>query len=213
MTLKMRTPSTPGFAAALASAVPQTTVRHEHPIVLPRWLPRPSGGAMRTTRDITSETWRVVTARRYHEAVARVRLAAQGLETYLPLLRRWPRPAVGSDVGPLFPGYVFVRAERAHFHRIARTPGVGGLVVLGGEPARLDDAVIDFLRSREEQDGIITACVPPSGSLVRITDGPWRGLAAILERRVSARERVLVLLDLLQRQTRVEMPETWVRLD
>jgi len=47
---------------------------------------------------------------------------------------------------------------------------------------------------------------------VRVTDGPWRGLVAILDRRVSARERVLVLLDILQRQTRVEMPETWVRL-
>jgi len=151
---------------------------------------------MWTKPDTEPEAWRVVTARRYREAVARVRLAAQGLETYLPLLRRWPRPPVGSDVGPLFPGYVFVRAEGAHFHLITRTPGVSGLIVFGGEPARLDDAMIDFLRSA-----------------VRITDGPWRGLAAILEHRVSARERVLVLLNILQRQTRVEMPETWVRLD
>ena len=65
----------------------------------------------------------------------------------------------------------------------------------------------------EELDGIITACPLQSGSAMRITDGPWRGLAAILERRVSAREHVLVLLDILQRQTRVELPETRVRLD
>ncbi len=105
-----------------------------------------------------------------------------------------------------------LRARRARFHQIIRTPGVVDLVVFGGEPARLDDGVIDFLRSREEPDGIINACPLPSGSAVRITDGPWRGLVAILERRVSARERVLVLLDILQRQTLVEMPETWVRL-
>jgi transcriptional antiterminator RfaH len=158
------------------------------------------------------DAWRVVTAHRHREAVARVRLVQQGLETYLPLLRRWPRPPVGSDVGPLFPGYVFVRAARAHFHRITHTPGVGGLIVFGGEPARLDDGVIDFLRSREEPDGIIEARPLPSGSAVRVSDGPWRGLVAVLERRVSARERVLVLLDILQRQTCVEMPETWVRL-
>ena len=157
------------------------------------------------------DAWRVVTAHRHREAVARVRLVQQGLETYLPLLRRWPRPPVGSDVGPLFPGYVFVRAEGAHFHLITRTPGVSGLIVFGGEPARLDDGVIDFLRSREEPDGIIEARPLPSGSAVRVTDGPWRGLVAVLERRLSARERVLVLLDILQRQTRVEMPETWVR--
>ena len=167
---------------------------------------------MWTKPDTEPATWRVVTARRHREAVARVRLAAQGLETYLPLLRRWPRPPVGSDVGPLFPGYVFVRAARARFHQIIRTPGVVDLVVFGGEPARLDDGVIDFLRSREEPDGIIEARPLPSGSAVRVTDGPWRGLVAVLERRLSARERVLVLLDILQRQTRVEMPETWVRL-
>jgi hypothetical protein len=165
-----------------------------------------------TEPDIETDTWRVVTTHRHREAVARARLGEQGLETYHPLLRRWPRPPVGSDVGPLFPGYVFVRAARADLHRIARTPGVGGLLVFGGEPARLDDAVIDFLRSREGPDGIIDACPPPSGSVVRIAEGPWRGLVAILERRVSARERVLVLLDILQRQTRVEMPAAWVRL-
>ena len=167
---------------------------------------------MRTKPHTEPDTWRVVTARRHREAVARLRLAERGLETYLPLLRRWPRPPVGLDVGPLFPGYVFVRAGRVHFHQITRTPGVGGLVVFGGEPARLDDAVIDFLRSREEPDGIITPCPLPSGDAVRITDGSWRGLAAILDRRVSARERVLVLLDILQCQARVEMPEPWVRL-
>ena len=47
---------------------------------------------------------------------------------------------------------------------------------------------------------------------IGIADGPWQGPIAILERRVSGRERVLVLLDVLQRQTRVELPATWVRL-
>ena len=89
-----------------------------------------------------------------------------------------------------------------------RTPSTLGFA------AALASAVIahDFLRSREEPDGIITPCPLPSGDAVRITDGSWRGLAAILERRVSARERVLVLLDILQCQARVEMPEPWVRL-
>ena len=167
---------------------------------------------MQIEPTIQPDTWHVVTAHRHREAVVSAQLAELGFETYLPLLRQWPRPAVGSEVGPLFPGYVFVRASQPHLHRIARTPGVSGLVAFGGEPARLDDAAIDFLHGREEGDGIINARPLSPGSAVRIADGPWQGLVAILERRLSGRERVLVLLDVLQRQTRVELPETWVRL-
>ena len=57
----------------------------------------------------------------------------------------------------------------------------------GGEPARLDEAAIDFLHGREEPDGVIHAHPLPPGSSVHI------------------------LLDIPQRQTRVQMPETWVR--
>src|SRR5207247_1127493 len=115
-------------------------------------------------------------------------------------LRRDARPgaAVAAAVRGILTRLSWPRAEFAASRR--------------GEPPRPDDGVIDFLRSREEPDGIIEARPLPSGSAVRVTDGPWRGLVAVLERRVSARERVLVLLDILQRQTRVEMPETWVRL-
>lgn len=104
-----------------------------------------------------------------------------------------------------------MRASHPHFHRIARTPGVIGLVAFGAEPARLDDEAIVFLRSREGRDGVIHASPLPPSSAIRIADGPWQGLIAILERRVSGRERVLVLLDVLQRQTRVELPATRVR--
>jgi len=155
-------------------------------------------------------TWWVVETQRHREPATRTRLEQQGLAAYLPLMRQWPRPAVGSDVAPLFPGYLFVRASARRLHRVQHTPGVRGLVVFGGEPARLNDAVIDFLRAREGADGIVRTDPLPGGAAVRITNGPLRGLVAVLDSRLIGRERVLVLLDILQRQTRVEMPETWV---
>ncbi len=162
--------------------------------------------------DLTHETWRAVSTRRHREAAAQAHLTELGLATYLPLLRQWPRPAVGPDVGPLFPGYLFVRAAAIHFHRIGRTPGVRGLVVFDGRPAPLDESVIAFLREREGPDGVVSPDPLPAGSELQVTAGPLRGLAAIMERRLTGRERVRVLLDILHRQTAVEMPETWVRL-
>src|SRR5882672_2670176 len=159
-----------------------------------------------------SNSWYVLQTLRSKERAARARLEDEGITTYLPMLRQWPRPTVGSEVSPMFPGYVFVRAGVEHFHRIGRTPGVRGFVVFGGEPAWLDDSVIAFLRSRESTDGVIRSDPLPPGAEVVITEGPLRGMIAVLEQRLSARQRVLVLLEILQRQARVEMPERWVRL-
>lgn len=156
--------------------------------------------------------WRVVQTQRHKERAAQARLAQGGLDTYLPLLRQWPRPAVGGDVGPMFPSYVFVRATLAHFHRVAHTAGVRGFVTFAEQPAHLDESVITFLRSREGPDGVISGVPLPIGRAVEITDGPLRGLVAVLERRLTGRQRVLVLLEILQRETRVELPDRWVRL-
>lgn len=161
----------------------------------------------------SGKLWRVLQSQRHKERVTGARLALAGLTTYVPLLRQWPRPVVGSEVGPMFPGYVFVQAGTADFHRVMHTPGVRGFVAFrDGDPAWLDDSVITFLRSREQPDGIISAEPLPSGSTITITDGPLRGLVAVLERRLTGRQRVLVLLEILQRETRVELPDRWVRL-
>jgi transcriptional antiterminator RfaH len=156
-------------------------------------------------------TWHVVETKRHKERAARARLEHYGIASYLPLLRVWPRPAVGSDVTIMFPGYLFAWVSSRDFYRVSLTAGVRGFVNFGGAPARLDEAVVDFLREREGPDGIIGGGGIPAGAEVVITDGPFRGLLGIIERRLSGRQRVMLLLDILQRQTRVEMPDQWIR--
>ncbi len=157
--------------------------------------------------------WYVLQTQRHRERVAQVFLAAGDVLTYLPRIVQWPRPAVGSAVAPIFPGYLFVQAALTDdFTRIERTPGVKEFVRFGAQPATLDETVIAFLRSREEADGLIHCDEGVrEGAEVRITHGPFRGLTAIVEQRLPARERICVLMNLLQRETRVQLPEKWVR--
>ncbi len=156
--------------------------------------------------------WYVVQAKRHRERIAQNYLAERDIRSYLPQIVQWPRPAVGSDIAPMFPGYLFVHAVLANeFMRITWTPGVKAFVCFGGFPASVDDAVIEFLRSREDPDGLIRCYGGVrEKSEVRIIRGPFRGLTAIVEERLPARERVRVLMDLLQRTTPVELPERWV---
>jgi transcriptional antiterminator RfaH len=112
----------------------------------------------------------------------------------------------------MFPGYVFCQPPPSQLDRVAASNGVSGFVRFGDRPAMVPPEVIGYLRSRASADGIITLDLEFAGRRVTITDGPLRGLPAVIERRMTGRQRVLVLLDLLQRRTRVELPDRWLRL-
>ena len=56
----------------------------------------------------------------------------------------------------------------------------------------------------EELRVLDTALVP--GDVVRIADGSLRGLLAVVAQVRSGRERVAVLMEMLGRQTMVELP-------
>src|SRR5262245_375906 len=78
------------------------------------------------------------------------------------------------------------------------------LVMDGAAPARVPDAVIDEIRSRE-RGGLIELPEPPSvrpGDAVRILRGPFEGRLAIYEG-MKPRARIEVLLSLLGSQQRV----------
>jgi transcription antitermination factor NusG len=154
----------------------------------------------------------VVHAKRHKERAVQVNLQRSGISAYLPLLRQWPRPAVGGDVGPMFPGYVFCQPGPSQLSTVAGCIGVLHLVRFGDGPARVGPEVVAYLRARAGADGIIQVNPVVAGREVTIIDGPLRGLAAVVERRLTARQRVLVLMHILHRQTRVELPERWLRL-
>ena len=162
---------------------------------------------------MSGSAWYVVETKRHREQVAGAFLARHGITSYLPRVAQWPRPAVGSDVAPLFPGYLFVRvAIEQQYQQVTRMIGVKTFVSFGGAPVPLTDEVIEMLRRREGPDGLIRY----DGSLrahgeVRVVDGPFRGLTAVVEERLPARERVRVLMHVLQRQAMVELPQRWVR--
>lgn len=154
----------------------------------------------------------VVRTRRHRERLVLAALVREGISVYVPMIHQWPRPAVGSDVVPMFPGYVFCRPSPEQMRAVATTVGVAGFLTFGDGPAHVRPEVVGYLRSRAGADGVITIEPELTGREVTITEGPLRGLHAIIERRMTARQRVLVLLDLLHRPTRVELPDRWLRL-
>jgi transcriptional antiterminator RfaH len=162
---------------------------------------------------MSGRSWYVVETKRHREQVAGAFLSQRGIPTYLPRIAQWPRPAVGGEIAPLFPGYLFVCVYlEEDYQRVTRMIGVKTFVTFGGGPVPLRDDAIEVLRRREGPDGLIR--YSPAHDLpseVRVVDGPFRGLSAVVEQRLPARDRIRVLMHVLQRQAAVELPERWVR--
>ena len=153
--------------------------------------------------------WYVVETKRHAEALCERTLAEAGLETYLPRIERWPRPAVGAAVGPMFPRYLFAKLRIPEdYHRVIWRSGVKALVTFGSEPAELPAPILAGLREREDANGIVRC--EQKVEAVRVSRGPLRGMVGLVDKRISSRDRVVLLLDILQRETRVEIPQNWV---
>src|SRR5215831_4123822 len=134
-----------------------------------------------------------------HEQVAQHFLGLNGYpETYLPRLRVMRRShGRRIETRPvLFPTYIFVLITNGWWS--ARwCPHVRRLILDGGAPARVPDAVIAEIRNRE-RDGLVELPTRPalqSGDRVKILVGPLAGHLGLYAG-MRPHERVLVLLAL-----------------
>lgn len=159
--------------------------------------------------------WFVVRTKPRAEAFAAANLRSKQLEVFLPRITHgFAVRSVGArPPEPLFPGYLFTRLDlAAQYHLAAWTPGVARFLSLGEDhPTAIDDDVVDALRDRaEEGDLLRPQPLMRRGDPVEIRTGPFAGLLAIIDRPCSGAGRVQILLDLLRRQTRLELPASAV---
>jgi transcriptional antiterminator RfaH len=128
-----------------------------------------------------------------------------GFTTYCPQIRSQSKALRRETVlRPLFPGYCFVLII-AGWWAARWSPGVTRIVLDGAVPARVPDAVIDEIRSRE-RNGLVhlPEREPRVGGAVRITRGPFRELIGLYAG-MRPRERCEVLLSVLGGQQKVTL--------
>jgi len=146
----------------------------------------------------SSEGWFVVWTESRAEKRVEARMAAKGLQAWLPTvteLRRW------SDrwqrvVMPLFPSYLFVRGEACQLSTVLQTPGVLTVVKTGARPALLEEGFIRALRRAVESPDTEPAAVdetPPfeQNDEVLVREGPLVGLRGIVREIRGARRLVV----------------------
>lgn len=174
------------------------------PSPLPPALPAPTG-------------WFPVQTNSREETVAVESLRAIGMTMFYPrhmVNIRHARKSV-SELRPHLPRYVFAEASPATLGRILRAKGVAGLVEGAGGPFVIPPSGWALFRKQYEVDGIWIEPPPKAapqyevGQTVRMTDGPFVGFLAIVER-VDAGDRISVSMSVFGGATPAVVPVGWV---
>lgn len=159
--------------------------------------------------ELTSD-WYVAYTKPKSENLAKVNLAQQGFEVYLPLFKKFKKTELGAvaQFEPMFPRYLFFKCseQQQSLSTVRSTKGVNNLVRFGFEPARLQDKLVALIREMESSRNDITIVQASSfraGQSVRLKHTALGNVEGLIHN-VGA-QRIAVLLEILGRPTVVQV--------
>jgi transcriptional antiterminator RfaH len=155
----------------------------------------------------------VVYTKPQREEFAEVNLRLRRIDTFFPKLLLPKSAKRKKQIVALFPNYLFVCVDffSEGYASIIWCPGVKRMVTFNGTPAIVEESIMAFLMGQAATDGIISArCNVTVGQQVAINGGPFDGLVGIIQEPPNAKGRVKILLELLNRPTKVDVPVQFI---
>ena len=110
-----------------------------------------------------------------------------------------PKYVHDDRIKPFFPGYEFIHFDfPAQYQLVRYTRGVKRVVGVKDIPIPIPEKVVAEIQSREVE-GLIAIDKfgeePEVGDEIEVVEGPLKGLRGVFKKELTARERVLILLN------------------
>ncbi|GHC19540.1 transcription antitermination protein RfaH [Kushneria pakistanensis] len=142
-------------------------------------------------------------------------LVNQGYTVFHPVMQREKRQRgrAGQAIEPLFPWYLFIQMNplQDNWAPVRSTRGVIRLLAFGQSPTAVPDALIDALRQQVREQPVESGEYRFSaGERIEVTEGPFKALEGLFVDG-KGEERVIVLLNILQKEHRVTLGSGQIR--
>lgn len=153
--------------------------------------------------------WYLIRTKPKQEERATMNLRHGGMAVFSPRLKRsrYIRGKITVVTEPLFPGYIFAFFDpKSQFQLVKFARGVNSVVGSGLNFWSVDEQIIDHLKARQDRNGFVMLGMKiKPGERVEIVDGPFAGFKGVFKQNIKASERVLILLDTIDVQARLEL--------
>ena len=169
----------------------------------------------RRQTDSTEPAWYCLRSQPKHEHIAAAHLRMlKEVTVFCPRIRfkRATRQGLAWVTEAMFPGYLFARFELGEMHRqVGYAHGVNGIVRFGDRYPTIDEGSLAQLwdhaggtEVKELDYGL------SQGDGVKIAEGAFAGLEAVVTQVLPAKQRVKVLIDFLGRKMEAEVEHSSV---
>jgi len=153
-------------------------------------------------------------ANSHHQAVKN--LNRQGFETFLPYnnITSQKKSRFTSPNQPLFPGYMFIRFDKAEseWHKINSTYGVSSLITFNSILKSIPTIFVDHLMKRYDLSGkLIPIQKLKKYDNVTVLKGPFANFIATVEK-YETDQRIWILMDLMGRKTKIQTQSDYLTL-
>ena len=165
-----------------------------------------------------AQQWYCLRSQPKHEHIAAAHLRMlESVTVFCPRIRfkRTTRQGSVWVTEALFPGYLFAHFELTEMHRQVRyAHGVSGIVHFGGRYPTIEDRAVAQLREFSGAEEIRELNYELSqGDPVKIVEGAFVGLEAVVTQIVPAKQRIKILVDFLGRKVHAEVEHASVLLE
>lgn len=155
--------------------------------------------------------WYLIMTKHHKDACAEEQLSRQQYTVYRPLIKKEKKVKnkVIKIKESLFPRYLFIQLDMGvdDFSRVRSTKGVLNIVRFGNSFTEVPDEIIRLLRKGEiinKKSSKDLRCFK-SGDKIIIKEGPFLGLEALFDRYKQGGDRVIVLFNMLNKMTSLDL--------
>lgn len=167
-------------------------------------------------RGVSELHWYVLRSKPNKEDLLCKQLLTRGFEAFFPCLDVKPVNPRSRKIKPYFPGYMFVRVALTEvgLSTFQWMPYAVGLVSFDKVPATIKNDVmqtliknIELLKQKKDNRLLFEP-----GDKLLVNNGPFTGYEAIFDTSLSGRDRIRILLTMVQdNQISVELPTSHVQ--
>lgn len=160
------------------------------------------------------ESWYVVQTKPNQEEKVIFYLSQKSINTYFPKTETYIYKSLKryKKIRALFPSYIFVRCEKTEVCYVCWTRGVKKVLWKNTKPEPVSNELIYSIKALASKDGLIRKATFKKNDLVRIRSGPFKDILAVFDYWASDKERVCLLLNLINAQIRVALPASVVEM-